>query len=431
MKNELIDLIHFGNPWLQASHHQIIDETLLFSRAQMSELLNPQWDPKCLTLVGPRQAGKTTLGKQICEQLIHGAQRFDNLLYINCDDQAYREWLSSPIFVKHALEFFMLKHPIIMIDEVQRLDTPGLLLKSIIDLKQPIKLIATGSSQLEFKSKIQEHLPGRQLETIILPLSLEEITYEDSQVIYGLYPEVATASAKIKPILIDELYRNVIEKDMINILRVSKPDVIEKLMTLVAASSGQLVNYQQLASDCNVSTPTIQHYLSILENTYILKKLTPFVGNRRKEVTSNPVYYFIDNGFRNRALHNFNALEHRQDKGLLVESFVFQTLLKFDLRTRTSPLNMHYWRTLSGAEIDFILAPVGHRPIPIEVKYRKMKQPSLTRAYHSFIRAYAPNIGFVITQDLFAKLTVHGCHITFLPLRDLNQLLSSLPTGAK
>jgi uncharacterized protein len=77
-----------------------------------------------------------------------------------------------------------------------------------------------------------------------------------------------------------------------------------KLLTLLAHISGQLVNYNQLATDCRVSIPTIQSYWNILEKTFIIKKITPFVGNKRKEIVSNPIYYFSDNGFRNQALRN-------------------------------------------------------------------------------------------------------------------------------
>jgi predicted AAA+ superfamily ATPase len=234
-------------------------------------------------LVGPRQAGKTTLAKYVSQVLIK-QKRFETLLYLNCDLLEVRQWLISPLFIQEAMDEFRIKKPIILIDEVQRLENPGLLLKACADLKLDIKMMATGSSQLELKSKVQEYLTGRHLEVLVLPLSYQEIGgVKDAQLIYGCYPAVVKSSEKA--ILLRQIYQDYISKDIIEILKVSKPEVMQKLITLVAHCSGQLVNFNQLATDCMVSASTIQHYLSILENTYTLIRVTPFVGNKRKEIT--------------------------------------------------------------------------------------------------------------------------------------------------
>lgn len=143
-------------------------------RLQTEKLLLPEWDSLWLVLVGPRQAGKTTLAKYLSQKLVE-QKRFQSLLYLNCDLLEIRQWLTSPLFIKEAMDEFHLEKPIILIDEVQRLENPGLLLKACADLKLNIKMIAAGSSQLEVKSKVQEYLTGRHLEALILPLSYEEI----------------------------------------------------------------------------------------------------------------------------------------------------------------------------------------------------------------------------------------------------------------
>ena len=126
----------------------------------------PEWDRLWTVLVGPRRAGKTTLGKYLCQQLLNQG-RFKELLYLNCDLEGVRTWLKSPLFIQEGMKQFNLTSPIIFIDEVQRLPSPGLLLKTIADLNLPIKMIASGSSQLELKSKVQEYLTGRQLSSIV------------------------------------------------------------------------------------------------------------------------------------------------------------------------------------------------------------------------------------------------------------------------
>lgn len=411
MNDQLISLIHQANPWLKNPHLPLLSDGYI-TRLQTEKLLLPEWDDIWLVLVGPRQAGKTTLAKYLSQTLVR-QNRFENLLYLNCDLLEIRKWLTSPLFIQEAMEEFHLNKPIILVDEVQRLENPGLLLKACADLKLNIKLMATGSSQLEIKSKVQEYLTGRHLEALILPLSYQEIGNIDVvQLIYGCYPAVVKSTEK--SILLRQIYQDYISKDIIEILKISKPDVMQKLIGLIAHSSGQLVNYTQLATDCLVSVSTIQSYFSILENTYTIQRVTPFVGNKRKEITSNPIFYFIDNGFRNQSLHNLSTtLEARQDAGLLIQSAIFQELLKFKIQ-HFYDFRLHYWRTKNGAEVDFVLYKNEGCIIPIEAKFRGMNAPVITRAFRSFIEAYQPSYGFFITKNFNKKIMIDGCEIHFI-----------------
>lgn len=423
MKDQLIRLIHQANPWLKSPETPLIQSDYI-PRLQTEKLLLPEWDSIWLVLAGPRQAGKTTLAKYLSQQLIN-QQRFETLLYLNCDLLDIRQWLTNPLFIEDAMEQFGLTNPIILIDEVQRLENPGLLLKACADLKLNIKMIATGSSQLEMKSKVQEYLTGRHLEVLVLPLSYPEIGgFNESQLVYGCYPAVIKSTEK--SMLLRQIYQNYISKDIIEILKVSKPDAMQKLVTLIAHSSGQLVNYNQLAADCLISVPTVQNYLSILENTYTLSRLTPFVGNKRKEITSNPIFYFIDNGFRNQALHHLSMdLDSRQDVGLLIESAVFQELLKFKVQNFYD-FAIHFWRTQSGAEVDFVLYKNEDCIIPIEAKFRTMNAPVITRAFRSFIDAYRPKYGFFITKDYNKRVFINNCEVQFISFANLLCLFDRL-----
>lgn len=423
MQDQLIKLIHQANPWLKNIHIPILNDGYI-PRLQAAKLLLPEWDKLWLVLVGPRQAGKTTLAKHLSQELIK-QKRFETLLYLNCDLLEIRQWLTSPLFIQEAMDEFRLKNPIILIDEVQRLENPGLLLKACADLKLDIKMIATGSSQLEIKSKVQEYLTGRHLETLVLPLSYQELGgAHESQLVYGCYPAIVKSTEKA--ILLQQIYQDYIAKDIIEILKISKPDVMQKLITLIAHSSGQLVNYNQLATDCLVSVSTIRHYLSILENTYTLSRVTPFVGNKRKEITSNPIFYFIDNGFRNQSLHNLSmSLEVRQDTGLLVQSMIFQELLKFKVQ-HFYDFSIHFWRTQSGAEVDFVLYKNENCIIPIEAKFKTMDDPVITRAFRSFVDAYQPRYGFFITKNFNKKITINNCEIHFISFSKIVHLFEML-----
>lgn len=428
MNQELIIIIQQLNKWLFDSNIPIFQVERFVERSQTGHLLNAGWDSLCTVIIGPRQAGKTTLGKKVCELLIL-QKRFEQLLYLNCDYIEIRNWLSNSVFVKEAFDEFHLTKPIIFIDEVQRLENPGILLKTLVDLKLPIKLIVSGSSQLEIKSKVQEYLTGRQLEVIVLPLSWEEMQKINknreyyNQLLYGCYPQIIQSSSlQNKEILLKQLYDNYINKDIIEILKLGKPDVMQKLIRLVAHSAGQLVNYNQLANDCGVSDSMIRHYLLVLEKTYVICGLKSFVGNKRTEITSNPIYYFIDNGFRNQALNNFSQLDSRTDKGLLVQNYIFQELYKFNAQN-FNKLTIHFWRTKAGAEIDFILYKNQEQFIPIEVKYQNIKKAKISRGYRSFLEAYKPRIGIIITQSFIETIEINESKIYFIPLVRLEKML--------
>lgn len=426
MEIELIDLIKEMNPWL--NHAEIIptEMPIYIEREQTDKLLISDWDLFWLILTGPRQAGKTTLGKYISRKLVE-QKSFKELLYLNCDFLEIREWIRSPLFIKEAIKQFNLDKPIIFIDEVQRLENPGILLKGIIDLKLPIKMIASGSSQLEIKSKVQEYLTGRQLEAIVLPLSYKEIgKVNQEELIYGCYPKVVLS--KEKEIILKQLFQDYINKDIIEILKVGKPDIMQKLITLLAHNSGQLVNYNQLATDCRASIGTIQHYCSILEKTYTISKIKPFVGNKRKEIVSNPIYYFIDNGFRNQALRRFSKNENRNDIGLLVESATFQEILKFK-EQNFYDFDIHFWRTQSGAEVDFVLYKTDNELLPIEVKFRRMKRPMITRAFRSFIDAYNPKVAIVISKNFKDKIKIKDTQIYFIPFQNIIEIFNLIKSA--
>ncbi len=425
MDTQLVNVIYQQNPWLQDKAYPIIADDRYIKRLQYGFLVQPDWDNLWTILLGPRQAGKTTLGKHLCKQLIE-QQRYQELLFLNCDYYEIRNWLKSPTFLSDIESTFSLKNYILFIDEVQRLETPGLLLKIIADLQLPIKMIASGSSQLEIKSKIQEHLTGRQIESVVLPLSSREIDFAKnwpSLLQYGSYPQVYLNENKM--VFLQELFNSYVQKDIIEFLRVGKPEVVMQLLALLAHSSGQLLNFQQLAVDCRVNVETVRHYIDIFEKTYLIKTIKPFAGNKRTELTSNPICYFIDNGFRNQALNNFSAIESRTDAGLLVQNLIFQEIYKYQMQERKN-WQLHYWRTKAGAEVDFVIQTGFDSVIPIEVKFRNSKDLTLSRGYRSFLEAYQPVQGFVITKNQAGELPYSHGRIYFIPLSTLPILLKYL-----
>ena len=139
--------------------------------------------------------------------------------------------------------------------------------------------------------------------------------------------------------------------------------------------------------------------------------------------TSNPIIYFIDNGFRNYALRNFSVLSSRTDAGLLVEGLVFQELYKY-ITQHFLNYSLHYWRTKSGAEVDFVVYKNDDNFMPIEVKYRNLSSPAITRGYRSFLQAYQPKQAVIITKDFIGHELFENVEVFFIPLMYLNQVFA-------
>jgi hypothetical protein len=165
--------------------------------------------------------------------------------------------------------------------------------------------------------------------------------------------------------------------------------------------------------------------MEILEETYITKYLPPFAGTKRSEIKSTPKGFFIDNGLRNYAVRQFNPLSHRTDKGALVENFIFSELVK---DYQLAKEEFYYWRTKSGAEIDFVLTG-ENGVIPVEIKSGTAKPGLLSRSFHSFLETFSPATAVFLNKDLFHIekknktlvyyipnhwFLLHGLHLIFI-----------------
>jgi predicted AAA+ superfamily ATPase len=185
------------------------------------------------------------------------------------------------------------------------------------------------------------------------------------------------------------------------------------LVKVIASQVGNLVNFSELSSTLGLSIKTIKDYLWYLEKTFILEKITPFFKNVRKEITKAPIFYFYDIGLKNYALGEFGNV--KVAKGANFENFVFNILKE---KTNYTPAKIHFWRTKDGAEVDFIIL-IGERIIPIEVKYKELKKPELSRSLKSFISKYQPPKVFVVNLQLKKKIKFHETEINFIPFYQL------------
>lgn len=309
---------------------------------------------KVITILGPRQVGKTTL----FEQLSGGMD--GKILSLNCDDADDALLLQGRTSTE--LKQLLSGYDIVFIDEIQRVEDVGLILKKIADLKLNTKVVVTGSSSLNLRDKTAEPATGRLLEYELYPFAIAELAADtswhiesrllESRMIYGLYPDVVNNPADAKRTL-TALTNSYLYKDLLAYEGIRKPQVIQKLVKALALQVGSEVSYNELAQLVGIDKVTVENYIDILEKCFVVFKLDSFSRNIRNEIKKGKKIYFYDNGVRNAVISNFAPLDSRTDAGALWENLMISERKKanaYNLRYATP----YFWRTHEQKEIDYI-----------------------------------------------------------------------------
>ena len=231
-------------------------------------------------------------------------------------------------------------------------------------------------------------------------------------VVFGGYPEVVKAKdEETKKEILKNIINTYLEKDIIGLLQIGDFLRFKSLSTILAAQTGQLINYQQLSNDTRTTFERLKRYLSVLEETYIIKIVYPYFKNLTSELKKNPKIYFIDTGLRNYLVNNFNLLDRRSDKGQIVEMFALANCLY----ALTDEVVYQFWRTAGGAEVDLVIKQ-GEDVYPLEIKYSSFKKEAINRSFRSFISTYKPKTSLVLTKDFLGKASIDQTKIIFAPL---------------
>jgi len=209
---------------------------------------------------------------------------------------------------------------------------------------------------------------------------------------------------------LNEIFSSYLEKDIAGFLRVENIPAFRKLATLLSAQQGGLVNIQELASTLGLHRNTVIRYIHYLEETFVIKRLTPLFTNPRTELSKMPKIYFADSGLRNLAMGGFSDLHTRSDIGQIIEGIVASHLF----RNRHLSQRINYWRTKSGADVDFIIS--GVKPVQsIEVKSGILKQIGISRGYRSFLSKYAPKKAVLLNRAMWSKTQIDGQTVEAIP----------------
>ncbi len=367
-------------------------------------------DDDILLFVGARQAGKTTILKQLASYL---EQKNEYVNFLNLEDPDYRQILNqSPknLFKIYSLD--IKKRNFIFIDEVQYLNDPSNFLKYFYDqYGRKIKLLVSGSSAFYIDRKFRDSLAGRKRIFYVKTLSFREFLrfknendlsqadfrnigiadtektaiYFYEYMIYGGYPRVVLSTVDEKSEMLAEIAYSYIKKDLYE-ASIKQDEVFFKLFKILSTQTGNLVNSSELAHTLGVSKTAIDNYLYIMQKSFHIALVRPFYRNIRKELTKMPKAFFLDTGLRNFFTSNFKVFELREDKGALLENAVFRQLLE-----RYVMDEIRFWRTTQGHEIDFVVSDKE----AFEVKVRRS---GFREGHYSSFYKHYPEVAFNVVS---------------------------------
>lgn len=396
-------------------------------------------------IIGPRQAGKTTLMRLLKEELDKNDKK---TLFLSLDNETDRQFFDSQQSLLQKISLEMGKEGgFVFIDEIQRKEDAGIFLKGLYDMDLPYKFIISGSGSVELKEKVHESLVGRKRLFEISTLSFEEfidfkLNYKYENAIeflvfhqdqrkelfeeylnFGGYPRVVLAQTiDEKRQIIADIYQSYLEKDIAYLLNIQKTESLTSLVRILASQAGSLINVAELSSTLGISIQTVNDYLWYLEKTFIIQRVTPYFKNLRKELTKMNVAYFVDLGLKNYAVGQFGTATQGIPQGFLFENFVYNSL-KSDLRNTVSKI--HFWRTQNKAEVDFVIDSTTGA-IPVEVKYQSLARAETTKSFKSFLTKYHPKSAYIV--HLGEKITVNfdNTQIDFLPYYDHKEITQGI-----
>lgn len=345
---------------------------------------------QAIILLGARQVGKTTLLRKL----------FPNATYLLVDESAIYRILES--YSSDAYKNLIGDSKLIFIDELHLLTNPGQAVKLIHDQLQDVRIIVTGSSSLHIKNKTSESMAGRSIDYRLYPLTIGEYLFQknieltpgifltdkilnlntsktikkydltsilENLLLYGQYPYLVNTPSDKK--YLNNLVEKAIFKDIIELNLIDNRSKALELLKLLAYQIGNLISYTELANKLGISAPTIQRYIEIFEQSFLIYRIYPFSTNGRDEIGKAPKIYFWDLGLRNALINNFENTAIRNDLGALFENFVINEVKK-EIDYLELDFKVNYWRLKSGSEIDLVLSN-STIIYGCEIKYSKGK----------------------------------------------------------
>lgn len=357
---------------------------IIYRRKVIDEILKYLFDAGIIILYGSRQVGKTFILYWLEEFL---KDKNEQVYYLDLEERKYLAELNQgpenlrKLLIEEGCN--LEKRVFVLIDEIQYLTNPTNFLKLIADHYRNIKVIASGSSVFEIRKKVEKALVGRALFFEIYGLSFAEFLvfkgyakglepvltkikeqelrrFFEEFVLYGSYPKISLIPEKEKKEkYLWQIVDTYLKKDIRDLAEVRQIEKFNKLLEVLASQSGKLLNIEEISNTCRIAKQTVERYLTVLENTYIIRLVKPFFKNLRSELFKTPKIYFYDSGLAHLL---WLKIIPPEILGEIFETAVFSELVKsFGKET------VYFWRTKDKKEIDFILK-YQNKIIPLETK---------------------------------------------------------------
>ena len=362
-------------------------------------------------LIGARQIGKSTLLKQLFEDL---SQKGEAVYFLNLDRKEILDELNeSPENLFKICPLQEGKKIIVFIDEIQYLDDATTFIKLLFDeYSDRLKIVATGSSAFYIDKQFNDSLVGRKKIFQMGTLDFEEFLlfkgrndlveevlklkskkkkksiqenvlwgYMDEFVNYGGYPAVVLENDIAQKIeLLKDIRDSFIKRDILE-SGVTDETKFYRMLMLLASQSGNLLNVNEISNTLRITNATVENYLYVLQKYFHITLVKPFYNNLRKELTKMPKVYINDLGLRNVLINYFSPLEQRADKGMVLENLSFRLLTE-----RFDQDQIKYWRTADGNEVDFVVETSYLKGFAVEIKFSEQEvKPS---KYNKFVQNY-------------------------------------------
>ena len=345
-----------------------------------------------VSVIGPRQSGKTTLVRSI----------FPDKPYVLLEDPDTRAFAEED--PRSFLAEFEKSGAIL--DEVQRVPELFSYLQGVLDKSnRPGQFILTGSQNFLLMESISQSLAGRVGIIKLLPLSMRELfrhgiaikRYED-YLYTGFFPRLY--SNTIEPADFYSSYiQTYLERDLRQQKQVQNLSAFQTFMKMCAFRNGQIVNYSSLAQDCGITHNTAKEWLSLLETSCIIVLIRPHHKNFNKRLVKMPKLYFTDPGLAVHlaGIQSADNLCFHSLKGGLFESLIVTEFLKYRFN-QAKESNIYFWRDQHGHEIDCLIEHKGTDLIPVEIKSGRTANNDYFKeiAYWNTLSGNSPDRSFVV-----------------------------------